>query len=169
MATQTNAKDFSLSAEKLTNPDEVKSILIALHNTKLELEGLEFKLEQENKELVAAMRVKKSEIDALLLDLKGDPKNNIVGAIEKYGSYQDTENQHYAVRYRSMIKTYHVEPFKERFRKYVDAVVVETINVKALEGLIKGKLIDVDELKADSRVGLGPVLTETPQYSYYVR
>jgi hypothetical protein len=164
------AKDFSESAENLTNPDEVRTLLNGLHTIQLEKANLEAKLREESKELVEAIEAKEGEIKAVMLDLKGDPKNKITGAIENYGSYQDTENEHYAVRYRNIIKSYHVEPFKEQYRKYVTAVIVESINVQALKGLIKGGLILEADLKDDtSGTGLGAVMTETIQYSYYVR
>ena len=155
-------KDFTKSAEKLSNPEEVKTILDYLHQAEAQLKTMQDQLEEANKELVEAIRIKQNEVEALLVDLKGDAKKGIVGAIEKYGSYQDTELQHYAVRYRRMIKSYHVEPFKKWYEKYCTAVVEEAINVKALEGLVKGKLIEQEELKKKG------VIQEKPEYSYYV-
>ncbi len=156
-------KDFKESAENLTNPDEVKYLLENLHQAQAQLSALQDTLEESNAELVSSIRVKQGEVDAILLDLKGDKSKDIEGAIEKHGSFQDLNTGDYAIRYRRMMRSFHVPPFKKWYQKYVSAVVVETINVQALNGLIKGKLLTEEDLKKHK------VITEEAQYAYYVR
>lgn len=161
MTKTSTVKDFKESAENLTNPEQVRNLLENLHQAQAQLLTLKDTLEESNAELVGQIRVKQSEVDAILTYLKGD--KDTVGAIEEYGSYQDVETGDYAIRYRRMFKSYHVPPFKKWYEKYVSAIVEETINVKALEGLIKGKLLDEADLKHKK------VITEEAQYAFYVR
>ena len=104
------------------------------------------------------------EISVATLDL-AEVGKKLREAIETHGSYQDIGTGEYAVKYRRMIKTYHVDPFLLKYAKFAPAVVEQTINVKALEGLIKGGLIDGEDLKHPD-VG---VITETANYAYYIR
>lgn len=162
-AKKVQAKDFTNSAENLCNPEEVKVLLVNLHDQQLVLADQKAKLREQSKELVEEIEQTEAMIAAIELDLKGDTKLGIVGAIEQYGSFQDTENEHYAVRYRRMMSTYHVPPFKKWYEKYVSAVIEESVNVQALKGLIKGGLMTEDELKHKK------VITEEAQYAYYIR
>jgi len=157
------AKDFTASAENLVNPDEVKLLLDYLHQAEAQLKTLQDTLEEANAELVCQIRTKQAEVSALELDLKGDPKQGIVGAIEKHGSYQDTELEHYAVRYRRMIKDYHPEPLIKHFPKFADLCIVAAVNVAALTGQVKGGLLTEAELKKKG------VITEEAQIATYIR
>lgn len=156
-------KDFTASAENLSNPDEVGHLLQALHAAQDDAIALHLKLRETAAELVEALDSKQLEIAAIELDLKGDAKRKIVGAIERYGSYQDTERGWYAVRYRQMRKTYHVDKLREHFARFAELCIEEMVNVAALQGQVKGKLLTEDELR---RTG---VITEAPTYATYVR
>lgn len=148
------APDYTNSAENLCNPPEVGEALSLLHRYQDTLEELKGKipaqLQNEIKEAEEGIRV---------------VAERIKDAIEQYGSYQDIEAGDYAVKYRRMHKDYHVEPFKKHYPEYIPAVVTETINVKALEGLIKGGLLNEADLK---HISVG-VITETPQFAFVIR
>lgn len=158
MTTETKKPpDFSQTAVNLCNPSEVYELLTRLHEEQrnLEQQKLELRAKQEN--LVTQIEMTEQVIASLQKDIKQ--------AIETYGSFQNPELGYYGVKYQKMIRSYHVDPFKLRYAKYVPAMVEESINVKALEGLIKGGLITEADL---SHPDVG-VITETPQYAFYVR
>jgi len=156
-----NAPDYTNSAENLCNPAEVMDLLAKLHAEETTKATLEGKVKKQCAELVDSI-ARSGEVITQIIE-------QIRGAVDAYGSYQDIETGEYAVKYRRITKTYHVEPFKERFPKYVNAVVEEAINIKALEGLVKGGLIKEDELLKPLMVDGQPVITETPQYAYFIR
>lgn len=156
MTTETKkAPDYSESAENLVNPTEVYELLVRLHGEQASLDQQKAQLRAANENLVTQIEM----TEGVISSLQGDIKQ----AIETYGSFQNTELGYYGVKYRRMIKSYHAEPFNVYFTKFASAVVEETINVKALEGLIKGKLIDETELKQRN------VITEETQYAFVIR
>jgi len=154
-AKEKKAPDYSESAENLCNPSEVYELLVRLHGEQVSLEGQREKLRAENENLIAQIELTEQVIAGLQKDIRE--------AIETYGSFQDTELGYYGIKYRRMIKSYHAEAFNTYFSKFASAVVEETINVKALEGLIKGKLIDETELKQRN------VITEETQFAFVIR
>ena len=148
------APDYTNSAENLCNPQEVKELIDALHLEQANLEKLQ---ELIPTQLMSSIQAVRMNIDSITEQLKV--------AIEQLGSYQNIEAGHYAVKYCRMHKEYHVEPFKKHYPIYTSVVIAESINVKALEGLIKGGLLNEDELK---HISVG-VITETPQYAFFIR
>lgn len=154
--------DYTNSAENLSNPDEVKILLDKLHQHQGHLSSYEDELHNANKVIVSNIDAEKEAITQVVANLRV--------AIEKFGSYQDIESGEYAVKYRRMKSSYCVEAFKELFPKYVSAVVEETINVKALEGMVKGKLINEEELTAKvAPVYRHPVISQETQYAFFIR
>lgn len=145
--------DYTNSAENLCNPEEVKALLTRHFGLKGSIAEMEKELEADP----AYRNLVNSQ--AQLLELEKEIKK----AIETYGSYQDIEGGHYAVKYRRLKKGYHVEPFKKQYPQFIPAVVEEAINVKALEGLVKGNLITEEHLK------VGGVITEEAQYAFFIR
>lgn len=154
MAETKKAPDYSQSAENLCNPPEVLDLLVKLHLRQLGKEILEAKLKETCPEIIEEIDTETKLID--------ETQKEIREAIEKYGSYQDVEGN-YAVKYRRMVKSYHVEPFKIAFPQHATSVIEEAINVKVLDGFIKGNIITEQDLKDKQ------VITETPQYAFYVR
>lgn len=148
----TKAKDYSETAEKLCNPPEIGAKLKELKCIQGEINIL--KSDLENNELYRILQEKISagvELTAL-----------IRGMIDTQGSYQDTENKYYAVKFRRTSRSYDPETFKTNFPKFTGAVIEESVNVEALEGLIKGKLITEEELKETK------VTIESYSYAYYI-
>jgi len=147
--------NYENSAENLCNPPEVGGKLTELHSYQEEIKRLEDLL-TENAIYQSLMGYQKqvADLTAQIKDL-----------VDAQGSYQNLEAGDYAVKYRRMIKSYHVEPFKIHYEKYISAVIEETINVKTLEGMVKGGVINGDDLKHPD-VG---VITETPTYAFYIR
>ena len=138
--TEKRNPDYTASAINLCNPDEVRMALIDLHEAQQDL--------QERKALADALIPEsiRNGIDEAAR-LVGDLTASLKDAIEKIGSYQDVEAGHYAIQQLKKSSVYHVAPFKEHFSKHVGSVVEETINKKALEGLVKGKLVEQGDLE----------------------
>lgn len=151
--------DYSNVALNLCNPDAVLQLLVekATHESHLEHLKTELKDNPIYQELMAT--------EEYLRERAGEIRE----AIEQHGSYQDIDAGVYAVKYAKKSRAYHVEPFKERFPKLVNAVVEEAINVKALAGLVKGGLIKEDELLNPLMMDGQPVITETESYAFYIR
>lgn len=146
------AKDFEASAINLCNPPQVKELLDELHVAQNSLKEFKGSIPEE-----ILNDIDKAE---KLIDYIGE---RIREAIETHGSYQDTENERYGVKYRRVSKTYDPAAFKRNYPKYAPAVITEAVNVQALEGLVKGGLITNDALK------LNKVTQEHESFAFYVR
>ena len=148
-------KDYSKSAVKLCNPPEVKTLLEKLKFEQAKLTQLEVELRESNGKLMGKIAGQTAEVTGLQLAIRE--------AVEEHGSYQDIENERYAVKFARVSKSYHIEPFKQYYPKESPMVVTEAINVEALKGLMKGKILDEETLKRQK------VITETESFVFYVR
>jgi len=147
--------DYSKSAENLVNPSEVKELLNQLHQKEKDKEEFEVELKEQCADLVLSIADTGQAITELQKQIKE--------AVEQFGSYQDLEAGDYAVKYRRVSKSYDAEEFAQFFDKFAPAVIIQTVNEKALEGLIKGGLITEQELKNTG------VLKEDTKYAYVIR
>ena len=149
------AKNFEASAVNLCNPPEVKALLEKLSTKTKEHHDLNDEIMRANVELV--------EKTAGLADEIADLRTKIKEAIEEHGSYQSLEDERYGVQYARRSEVYNLDPFKTQFPKFVGLCIRESIDVTALKGQIKGKLITVKELEDAG------VLDYTINYAFYVR
>ena len=147
--------DYSQSCENLCSPGEVMDLLVQLHAEEANKATLEDQLKEQCAELVDGIAKSAKGIAQIQVQIKE--------AIDQFGSYQDIEAGLYAVKYRRMSKSYHPEPLKEKFPKFATLCIQEAVDIKALEGQIKGGLVTLEQLKEAG------VLTETPTYAYYIR
>ena len=145
--------DYSNTAVNLCNPEEVRNKLAELHIAQEQIKLFEGAL-AENENFKEMKRYEQ---------MVSDMTAQIKGMVDAQGSYQDTENGFYAVKYIRKSKVYHTDPFLEHYPKYAPAVVVQTINAKALEGLVKGGLIEEADLR------MHKVFTEDISYAYVVK
>ena len=145
--------DYTMSAARLVNPPEVKVALNLYYQATAESDELRARLEKSDlfREWTAACA------------RATEAKANVIDVVKQSGSYQDIENGVYAIDQIRQKRIYHAEPFIENFPKYAPAVIEQTINVKALEGLVKGKLLTEDGL---TRTG---VITTTEEHAYIVK
>ena len=138
--TEKRNPDYTASAINLCNPDEVRLALIDLHEAQQKHQ--EYQAEADGlvpvalKLSIETWRDRAIELTSALKD-----------AILKHGSYQNVEDGRYALQQLKRSPVYHVEPFKEHYEKFAGAVIEETINKKALEGLVKGKLVEQGDLE----------------------
>lgn len=80
-----------------------------------------------------------------------------------FGSEVFTKNGIYAIKQVKMSKVYHVEPFKIFYALHAPAVIVEAVNTKVLDGLIKGGVIPEADLL------MHKVITEDVTYSFIIK
>lgn len=153
--TEVKARDYTNSAVNLCNPPAVKEILDRLHAEQDVLTGLEKQLREANQQLVSQIEGANECVATTTSRLKE--------AIEQYGSYQALDNGWYALKSVRKSKTYHVEPFKEHYPQYITSIVMEAINTKALGGLIKGKLVEDEDLRAFK------IITEDITYAFIIK
>lgn len=148
-------KDFSESAKNLCNPPEVKALLLKLSKA----EASQGKLQEELKASNTVLVEKLEKHTKVVSDLQ----DKIRVAVEEHGSYQSLDDERYAVKYARKTEGYNLEPFKTQFPKFVELCVKEAIDVRALKGQIKGKLITVKELEDAG------VLEYSETFAFYVR
>jgi len=148
--------DYSASAVKMVNDLNLQIDLTAYHGLSAQIEGLKAKIDavipQEMKDQLSSWE---TQLNACTQAVKAD--------IETYGSYQDLELGWYAVKQRAVSKSYDAKVFKDIYPQFSPAVIVETVNEKALSGLIKGGLITEADLKT---IG---VIKESESYRYIIK
>jgi hypothetical protein len=148
--------DYTASAKDLSNPVPTFN---AYDNWKMAKDLLEkAELEIEAKiptELITARDKARELVDSAYNALKE--------AVINYGGFQNIEAGEYALQQRRASKSYNVEPFKMHFGEWTPMVLVEAIDVKNLESLIKdGKLKETD-LKERG------VVTEKESFAYIIK
>jgi len=145
--------DYSNSAESLINPPEIGEKLKELYQAQQDV-----KLQEELlREIATYQHLKTSE--QKVADLTAQIKD----MIDAQGSYQDLEQGYYAVKYRRVSKAYEAEPFIKAYPQFVPAVIINSVNTQALQGLIKGGLITEEDLKRNL------VQKESINYAYVVK
>ena len=148
-------KDFTESADNLCNPEPVKALLEKLSKAQASQNKIQEEIRASNTVLVEKLEKHTKVVSGLQAKIRE--------AVEEHGSYQDLEGERYAVKYARKTEGYNLEPFKTQFPKFVELCVKETLDVRALKGQIKGKLITEQEL-----IDAG-VLEYTTNYAFYVR
>ncbi len=149
-------KDFTESAENLCNPEPVKALLDKLSTAQSSVDTLVKELAEKNVPLTKKITKQNETIASLQLSIRE--------AVEEHGSYQDLESERYAVKYARKTATYgNLPSFKQNFPKFVELCVKEAIDIAAVKGQIKGKLITEQALED------AEVLTYSTGYAFYVR
>ena len=133
--------DYSGSAVGLTNPSQVKDLLAKYHNEVTQLtvlgEAIDKAIPQELKDQRDTLRKWHQETDKAIHQ-----------AIDDFGSYQDIESGEYAVKQRRESVTYKPELTKKVLEpKLASLVIVESVDSKALDGLIKGGLVSATQAR----------------------
>jgi len=132
-------KDFSESAVNLCNPPEVRQLLDSLSDEQGRLDFFESELKKNNADLIKKISAQSERV--------AEVQTAIREAIKAHGSYQDLKGERYGVQYERKTPIYSLEPFKKNFPKFVELCVKETIDINALKGQVKGKLITEEELE----------------------
>lgn len=146
--------DYSETALFLVNPPEILDRLKYLREVQKERDAHEASLS--SNPTYKAMQ----DCDKIIQKTEATLKE----MIEEQGSYQDQEAGMYALKYKRSSKEYHPEKFNgDGYDQYRAAVIAEAINQKALEGLIKGGLFTIEQLKSKG------VITEKDSFAFYIR
>lgn len=143
MTTETKGRkntDYSASAMNLENPKEVLADLHAYHSVLKQLEELKVKMD------ACIPRELSDQLTSLQTQLGGCTEA-IKSDIEIFGSYQDLEKGWYGIKQRAVSKSFSAQAFKITYPQFTPVVIVETVNEKALAGLIKGGLLTEIDLK----------------------
>lgn len=131
--------DYTASAVNLTNHEVYKGMFENLRHWQENKGKLESELKTKNAELYSLLDNCDKEINIVMSDIRL--------SIDQYGSYQDLERGDYAIKQSTISKSYDAQAFKDNYIKLAPAVIVETVNEKALLGLIKGGLLTEKDLK----------------------
>lgn len=147
--------DYSASAVNLTNPREVISVLLEVRVSQAALIELQSQADAFIPETIKKL------IKERLLMIENQTKKLKV-SIDTYGSYQDTEKGEYALKQRRESITYRVDMVRAVLdAKLASLVIVEEVDGKALDGLVKGKLVTSLQAKECGEV--------KASYSYIIR
>ncbi len=132
--------DYSASAVNLCNPPEVKELLERLRVRQSELTAVAEKIE-------ACVPVETRKERDFITGVIGELEKTIRERIDLLGSYQDLVTGEYAVKQRKESITYLPDKIKSVLPKFASAVIEESVNKKALEGLLKGGLVTSEQAK----------------------
>jgi hypothetical protein len=146
--------DYSASAVNLINPLVVGAALDVLHGYQTDLNIVE-------QDIVNAvppeLLQKKNEIQKFI-----EGQNQVIrGMVDSFGSFQDLESGYYAVKQRRMTRSYDAEKFELYFPNFAPAILTKSVNVPALQGLIKGKLLTEESIL--------PIIKETETFAYIIK
>lgn len=150
--------DYSNSAVKMCNPATIQT---ALHGLAL-LESELASIQEEIKNYIPAELMNQEAGVQMAIE---STKNLIKGMIDSDGSYQDLSAGWYAVKQRKVSRSYNPTAFERNYPEFASAVIVKAVDTVKLNGLIKGGLLNEDNLK-NPDVG---VITETESYSYIIK
>jgi hypothetical protein len=150
--------DYSASAVNLCNPPEVGEVLRGQIARQLTLKQLK---QQADDCVPEELRQK---IQALGDEIVKE-NDGLREYIDTFGSYQDLELGIYAVKQRTVSKSYNAVAFERIYPQYAPAVIIKAVDTTKLNGLIKGGLLNEDDLKHPD---MG-VIKETESYRYIIK
>jgi len=130
--------DYTTSAlAGINNPPEVKELLAKYHEAQAEAIKYQEALKDipVYQDLIASTQ-RQAEIRRL-----------IEVAIDAHGNYQDIETGVYGLRQVRRTAVYNAVKFADNFPREAAIVIEQAVNVKALEGLFKGGILEPKELE----------------------
>ena len=127
--------DFTKSAERLTNPAEVRNLLLEYGEALALTEARETAL-------------KATEAYAVLnqaQEAASKAREAVREAVERCGSYQDVEAGHYAVKQRKFSVSYDPVKVREVIPQFAAGVIEESVPKNKILGLVRGGLITSEQ------------------------
>lgn len=147
--------DYSGSAVNLTNPPQIRELLAKYRKEEADM----MVLQDQMKKCVPLELLDRIEI---LGKWHTETNQSIRSAIDELGSYQDTNKGEYAVKQRKESIAYKPELARQYLEsKALNMVLTESVNAKALEGLVKGGIVTPEQARQCGEV------TET--FAYIIR
>lgn len=138
--------DYSASMVRPTNPEVVINDWHYLNDLKGRLKDLDEAIVKHIPPELLALKV---ELEALI----AKAENLIRVDIEEWGSYQDTTNGRYALKSRSERLLYKPELVRlYASDKVANFVLVESVDTKAMEAMLKSKSIDPETARKCAEV-----------------
>lgn|GEM_PF-2367413 len=134
--------DYSASAERLTNPESVRLLLLKRLGLIAKLAELQEELEVKNAGLM-------TETEDLITELAIN-ETEIRNTVLANGGYQDVEAGLYALRQRRVSYAFDPVAFRREYPKLAPAVIKEIVDTATLNGLIKGKVLNMAYLERDN-------------------
>lgn len=144
--------DYSNSAVNLINPPEIQTKLQELHS--IQEKAKIWKDALEKMEQYQALKTCEQEIADKIIEIRG--------MIDFLGSYQNPDIG-YAVKQRKLSISYDASSFESHYPELAPAVLVKSVNIKAIEGLLKGQLLDKARLEAEG------VLKISESFAYVIK
>lgn len=154
--------DYSASAVKMCNPGTIGANLASmdmLHNRLIEVQA------EINGYIPAELTCEEDSIQKEITRLTGVIKD----LVDLEGSYQDLSEGWYAVKQRKVSKSYNVDIFEQKYPQFAPAIIIKAIDTAKLTGLIKGGLINAEDLKKESPGGYPAVITEKESFVYIIK
>lgn len=141
--TATKYTDYSNSAIALNNPIELESLLQQLAILQEKQLAANKELQEKNPEIFK--RIEETTLAMVTL------KKDIQDVVDRLGSYQDLERGRYALKQKRVSLDYKPALVKVAIpANLLPAVIIESVNVKALEGLHKGGLVTREQMEASA-------------------
>lgn len=133
--------DYSASAVMLTNPPQVMDLLIKF---KKETSSLSVISEAIDKTIPKELKDQRDILEKWHIETANDLRK----AIDEFGSYQDTEKGEYAVKQKRESITYQAVSVRCHLpEKLHSLVLIESVDVKALDGLVKGGIVTPEQAR----------------------
>lgn len=138
--------DYSASAVNLTNSDQINEQFELMQNQQSKLNEINKKIEDSIPE---ELKQSRHEIEERITDTV----QGIRKLIDEHGSYQDIEKGWYAIKQRRESITYQPILVRRLLPDNVASLVlVESVDTKKLDGLIKGGIVTQEQAKACGEV-----------------
>lgn len=150
--------DYSNSAVNLTNPSALRELLEKYHLAQTRIQNVNDKIK------AAVPQILFDEL-AVEQDFVGRVTDEMKRVIEAEGSYQDIELGQYALKQRKVSVSYDAARFEYLYPQYAPAIIVKAVDAAKLKGLIKGGLLNEEDLK-HPEVGIAK---ETESFAYIIR
>jgi len=148
--------DYTASAKDLSSPEPTIKAYENWWASKTALEKAELEIEAKiPSELITARDNAQTAVQEAFNILKE--------LVTDLGGFQNLETGEYALQQRKISRSYAVEPFKIHCGEYTPQVLIEAIDGKALESLIKAGKLKEDALKERG------IIIEKETFAYIIK
>ena len=133
--TEKKNPDYAASAVMLTNPPQVEALLIKFRNEGNALSSISALI---NEAIPQTLKDQRDSIEKRHIETAEE----LHKAIDEFGSFQNPDKGEYALKQRRESIIYQPALVRQYLPvQYHPVLMVESVNTKALEGLLKGNLI----------------------------
>ena len=138
--------DYSKSAFMLTNPPQIAELLVKYHKEESDM----MILQDEIKKCIPPELLDRV---AILAKWHAETNQTIHDSIDQLGSYQDVAKGEYAIKQKRESISYQPALVRQYLPvQYHPVLMVESVNTKALEGLVKGGFVTPEQARSCGEV-----------------